>query len=592
MKHQIPIWVALSFLMIFLVVFAGFIFTLQTRGQLVDQVQTLEAQVAVEQTQNGELALHVTEQAAELVNALTVTDQDSAEVATVQPTPVLVTPQPMPLPTETTAPLPSDMSSPQVSLITPVDGLLIKPDEPIEILLSVTDNKGIDRVTLTVNNDVIGVYSAENRVLFTIKEPWSSSEGGTFTFVASATNALGVASETVEAIVLVENREAALRNVITRIQAEVESIRGIKATEPITLTLYTQAELRANFETLFLDELDEETSRRDTIELAAFDFIDLDFDLYNALLDLYSNSVLGFYDPDTKELVVVSDDGELTPLEQLTLAHEIEHALQDQQFGLSFDETDSEASFAQRSLAEGEATLIQTLYISGGFFSDADMGILIEEINNPAPIDDVGLPELILRQQAFPYDSGAAFVNSLYESGGFAAINQAWLTPPVSTEQIMHPERYLVDPPIAVSLPAYTDTLGADWHYISENTLGEFSMQLFLEQQISAENAQIASTGWGGDRYAVYWNEAEQATALVLLTVWDQPGDDLQFARAFFDYANAKYSRAPQSQPDGARCWQTDEDMTCLYQINQTTLIVRAPNRATVLALRGATFIP
>ena len=588
MKHQIPVWVALSFLMLFLVVFAGFIFTLQTRGQLVTQVQTLEAEAVVAQSDSGVLVAQVTAQAVELAKAEAISNGLSAELAT-QPDPPLVTPQS--LPTITPTPLPADQTPPQVSLITPEDGLIIKPDEEIEILLSVTDNKGIDRVTLTVNNDVIGVYSAENQVLFTVKEAWSTSTGGTYTFVASATNALGFASNTIEATVLVEDRQAALRNLVAEIQGNVEAIRGIEATEPIALTIYTQDELRANFETLFLDELDEATARRDTIELHAFDFIDLDYDLYSALLNLYSDSVLGFYDPDTKELVVVSDDGELTPVEQLTLAHEIDHALQDQRFGLNLDENDSEASFAQRALAEGEATLVQSLYISADYFNDAETEALFEEFNNTPSPDTGNLPDLIVRQQLFPYESGAEFVNGLYQSGGFAAINQAWATPPVSTEQIMHPDHYLVDNPIAVSLPAYTDTLGAGWEQIAEDTLGEFSLQLYLEQEISADSAQTAATGWGGDRYAVHWNEAEQTTALVLLTVWDQAGDDLEFARAFVDYASSKYGQSPQSQPDGARCWQGD-DMTCLYQINETTLIVRAPNRTTVLALRGATFIP
>ncbi len=596
MKHQIPVWVALAFLMLFLVVFAGFIFTLQTRGQLVDRVATLEAQATTVQLDTGELVVRATAQSIALDEAVATQGALSAEIDTAQASVAeiagsIVTPAPAPTATPSPTLAPGEVAPPQVSLITPANGLIVEPGDSVEILLSVTDNAGVDRVTLTVNNDVIGVYSAENQVIYTVKEPWSTEEAGEYKFVASATNSAGVASDTVEATVLVNDREAALRGYISEIQQQVENLRGIKATEEITLTLYTKEELRANFEELFFDEVDEDDARRDVIELFAFDFVELGYDLYGELLDLYSDSVLGFYDPDTKELVVVSDDAELSPAEQLTLAHEITHALQDQQFGLNFDDADSEAAFARRALAEGGATLLQSLYVSGGFFNDEQLSELIEEINASSAPDTSNLPDLILRQQQFPYNEGSAFVNALYQSGGFAAIDEAWANPPQNTEQILHPELYLGDSAEIVILPPLTDTLGAGWEFINEETLGEFSLQLYLEQQSNPADSRTAAAGWDGDRYAVYWNDASQSVVMLLLSVWDDTSDDLEFARTFVDYAGGKYGAPFQSQPDGSRCW-TGDDVTCLYQINETTLVIRAPDLATVVAVRGATRIP
>lgn len=590
MKHQIPVWVALAFLMVFMVVFAGFIFTLQTRGQLVGQVATMEANALVQQEESAALVTQSTAQAVRVADIEATRDRLSAELSTAQSgssETVVVTPAAAPVEEVVAA---VDDSVPSISFVTPEDGLSIAPGDEIEILLSISDNAGVDQVTLTVNNDVLGRYSAENVLIYTVKEPWIADEAGTFRFVASATNANGLASESVEATVTVSDREATMRGYIAEIQAEVEEIRGLVATEPISLTLYTSAELRENFEELFLDELTEEDSRRDVIELYAFDFIDLDYNLYDTLLDLYSSSVLGFYDPETKELVVVSDDDVLTPSEQLTLAHEINHALQDQVFGLSFDDEDSEASFALRSLAEGDSTLLQSLYVSNGYFNDAEMAILIDEFNNAESSDLSNLPDLIVRQQSFPYDEGATFVNTLYQSGGFEAVNNAWRNPPVTTEQIIHPEAYPEDAPIAVALPAYTNTLGAGWEQISVNTMGEFSLQLYLEQQLNSETSSIAATGWGGDEYAVYWNEAEQQVVMVMLSEWDGVNDDLEFARSYVEYLGSKYGVGYQSEVDGSRCWNGD-DVTCLYQINESVLIIRAPDRDTVLAIRAVTSV-
>ena len=587
MKHQIPVWVALAFLMVFMVVFAGFIFTLQTRGQLVGQVATLEADALAQQEEGAALVAQSTTQAVRIADVEATRDRLSAELSAAQANTdetVLVTPEAA----ATQVVAASDDTVPTISFVTPEDGMSIAPGDEIEILLSITDNAGVDQVTLTVNNDVIGRYSAENALIFTVKEPWVADAAGSFRFVASATNANGLASDSIEAVVTVSDREAKMRGYIAEIQAEVEEIRGLVASEPISLTLYTSAELRENFEELFLDELTEEDARKDVIELYAFDFIDLDYDLYDVLLDLYSSSVLGFYDPETKELVVVSDDDELTPSEQLTLAHEINHALQDQVFGLSFDSEDSEASFALRSLAEGDSTLLQSLYVSNGYFNDAEMAELIDEFNNTTPNDLSNLPALIVRQQAFPYDEGATFVNSLYQIGGFEAVNNAWRNPPLTTEQIIHPESYPEDTPITVELPPYTSTLGTDWELISVNTMGEFSLLLYLEQQVERESSTIATTGWGGDQYSVYWNEASQDVVMVMLSEWDGLNDDLEFARSYVDYLGSKYGVGYQSQVDGSRCW-TGEDVTCLYQINESVLIIRAPDRDTVLALRAVT---
>ena len=592
MKHQIPVWVALAFLMVFMVVFAGFIFTLQTRGQLVGQVATMEAGALAQQEEGAALIVESTAQAVRIADIEATRDRLSAELSSIQANStdiVLVTPEAASAQAAVAA-APEDDSIPSVSFVTPEDGSSIAPGDEIEILLSITDNAGVDQVTLTVNNDVLGRYSAENALIYTVKEPWIAETTGTFRFVASATNANGLASESVEAVITVNDREAKMRGYIAEIQAEVEEIRGLVASEPISLTLYTSAELRENFEEIFLDELSVEDSRRDVIELYAFDFIDLDYDLYNVLLDLYSSSVLGFYDPETKELVVVSDDDELTPSEQLTLAHEINHALQDQVFGLTFDDEDSEASFALRSLAEGDSTLLQSLYVSNGYFNDEEMAELIDEFNNAEVNDLSNLPDLILRQQSFPYDEGATFVNTLYQIGGFEAVNNAWRNPPVTTEQIIHPETYPDGLPISVTLPPYTNTLGTGWEQISVNTMGEFSLLLYLEQQVDSENSTIATTGWGGDQYAVYWNEAEQQVVMVMLSEWDGINDDLEFSRSYVEYLGNKYGVGYQSEVDGSRCW-TGEDVTCLYQINESVLIIRAPDRDTVLALRAVTSV-
>ncbi|KPK10021.1 MAG: hypothetical protein AMJ56_09255, partial [Anaerolineae bacterium SG8_19] len=96
-------------------------------------------------------------------------------------------------------------------------------------------------------------------------------------------------------------------------------------------------------------------------------------------------------------------------------------------------------------------------------------------------------------------------------------MNVAWQNLPQSTEQIIHPDRYLAgDLPEIVALPPLTDTLGIGWTRLEEATLGEFLLREYLGQQLDETEVETAATGWGGDRYAVYWHQDNEELVMVL----------------------------------------------------------------------------
>lgn len=188
----------------------------------------------------------------------------------------------------------------------------------------------------------------------------------------------------------------------------------------------------------------------------------------------------------------------------------------------------------------------------------------------------------------FPYEQGFVFFDALYQQGGYAAIDDAFADPPVSTEQILHPERYLAgEEPQLVTLPPLTDTLGSGWEWVDENVLGEYTLQLYLEEEIASQNAAIAAEGWGGDRYAVYWNDDDQALVMMLRLVWDTALDGDEFASAYANYPGRLFGAEEVIQVDGGRCWQ-GSDVICLYHTEAETLIVRAPDVATAEAVARA----
>ena len=367
----------------------------------------------------------------------------------------------------------------------------------------------------------------------------------------------------------------------SEIEANVAEVRGLTAEESVQVTLLDREQLRHRIEEDLLSEYTEEDARHDAIVMSAFDFFPSDFDLYGFTVDLFSEEIAGFYDPETNEFVLINEDDEFDTLEKLTHAHEYVHALQDQHFDLEQlddDTLDSEASMALSALAEGDATMVQTLYLIKGYLSPEELlEALTESLQLETPILDEA-PPVLVRELMFPYLEGVAFVEALYMNDGFDAVNRAWADPPKSTEHILHPERYLDgDPPQIVALAPLTDTLGAGWQQIDQDSVGELYLREYLVQQLDSQTVDAAATGWGGDQYAVFWNEGSGSLVLLLRLAWDTLADQQEFDNAYQGYPSQLFDSKARKQPDGTLCWEGDE-VICLYSFAGETLISRAPN--------------
>ncbi len=244
---------------------------------------------------------------------------------------------------------------------------------------------------------------------------------------------------------------------------------------------------------------------------------------------------------------------------------------------LDDDSLDSEALFSLYSMAEGDATLVQTLYLLDGYFDQEQRLALFDEslTIDTAVLDNA--PPIIAHGLEFPYLRGLEFVQAIYDEGGFEAVDQAWQNLPQSSEHILHPDRYLAgDEMQSVSLEPLDELLGEGWQLADEDILGEFYLREYLAQQLNENQVETAATGWGGDRYSVYWNEAEQAIVMVLKLVWDTPNDGDEFGAAYVIYPNRLLQTKAEGQEDGGLCWRAEE-VICLYELEGTTIIVRAP---------------
>jgi hypothetical protein len=321
------------------------------------------------------------------------------------------------------------------------------------------------------------------------------------------------------------------------IRAQVEQIRGLKPTgavEPVTID---ETQLRANLEAEFDASNTPADLRNADDELIALGLLPKGASLRTMTLDLEAGQVAGYYSPEKNRLFVVSRSGGLGGAELVTYAHEFTHQLQDQRLGLQglalgvHDEADR--SLGRLALVEGDAVSVQTTWMTENL-SPQQLGEVMSAAMDPAALKALTDAPPFLRETAlFPYNDGFAFVSRLIATGGYAAVDKAFGDPPDSTEQILHPEKYLRrDAPIEVKLPAkLASTLGAGWSVAAEDTLGEEILRIWLDQVLPTPDAAAAAAGWGGDRLALL-RGPDGAIAIALRTEWDTPADADEFLAA------------------------------------------------------------
>ena len=379
------------------------------------------------------------------------------------------------------------------------------------------------------------------------------------------------------------------------IEQQVITLRGLPPNGEFDRALITPEELRDRVTNDFFEEYTEEDARQDALVLAAFGLINPDFDFSTFYIDLLSEGIAGFYDNESKEMVVVQGEAFAGP-ERLTYAHEYTHAFQDQTYdiknGLQYDdepcEADSERCAAIQALIEGDATVTELEWFVNYSTSQDQREIQDFYADLNSPVFD-SAPPFMQEDFVFPYNQGYEFVNSLFEAGGFPAIDAAYANPPVSTEQILHPDLYPDDAPIPVALPDLLPTLGEGWTLLDENVMGEWYTYLILargidpDTQLSEGDASDAAAGWGGDAYAVYLSPAGDSTALVLSTVWDTSTDADEFAQAFEEYATARFG-----PPTGDLAWEADGVVSVFALDGEQTIWISAPDLAAAQAILAA----
>jgi hypothetical protein len=380
------------------------------------------------------------------------------------------------------------------------------------------------------------------------------------------------------------------------IEAQVVELRGLHSTTSVPRALLTTEELRQRVLDDFLADYSEEEARDDVRVLSLLGLIEPDFDLLSFYLDLYTEQIAGFYDDDLKEMYVVQGEGFKGP-ERLTYAHEFVHALQDQTYdlqeGLGFTdeacEEESERCAGIQALIEGDATLIEEQWLRN-FATTQDYLEIVEFIGSfEMPVYD-SAPAFMKEDFIFPYSYGLDFVRQIHLNGGWAAVDEVYADPPISTEQILHPERYPDDRPLPLESPDLVSVLGEGWREIEQNTLGEWYTRLTLTEYLDDDLSETAAEGWGGDYYVALHNDGQEQGAFVLMSLWDSVRDAEEFYLAFQDYGQMRFGNGALSTLSSS--WDSSEGQVMIERWGNQTLWIMAPDADVLSSLREALEFP
>jgi hypothetical protein len=371
------------------------------------------------------------------------------------------------------------------------------------------------------------------------------------------------------------------------IAKQVAKQRGLPLKKKIEQEVVDRDELRARLLKVAAEHKTQSEARAEGLALARWGMIPLDTDYLQLMVELLTDQIAGYYDPDTKKLTISKSAGSDPEWAEMVLAHEIGHALQDQTYDLDkFEdvaETEGDAALARQALVEGDGV---TLMIE----------LMLARKQVPPPWDDpsisrdleaaMGLPTgdsldrapLAVREaMLFPYRSGFAFVAALRHGKPWSAVDAAFKRPPRSTEQILHPDKYKEDEqPIAVDIKLPAALAG---YQVAHSTVwGELGFSLFVRSHgLDVQAGTLAADGWGGDRVITLAkpddSKPEHAIGIARFE-WDSEPDAIEAHRAAVRALDAAVVGATVEHGENRTRWLGFDGTATIAERRGTSIVI------------------
>lgn len=353
---------------------------------------------------------------------------------------------------------------------------------------------------------------------------------------------------------------------VDHIADEVAQLRELPFTDEVDVEFGSGDEVAERVTELVLSEYDGRTADTEGRLLAALGVVAPGTDMQTLRTDLLGQQVAGFYLPETGELMVrVPDDGEIGTLDQITLAHELDHALIDQ--ALDFpddvlaDTTDSDAARAALAVTEGDATLLMSDWALGNVGLSDQLALATDPSAAAASASLDEVPHYLAQELLFAYTTGMAFVCDVYNEGGWDAVDALYEDLPVSTAQVLDPQRYHegqepADPSELAAPEGFTERLTTTW--------GAANLRWLFEAPGNDPAAALDDPGaralaWAGGEATVWADGARSAVGFAFV----DGGDGTPLCASITDWYTAAFPTAESTGDDDA-VWRGDQQTAAI----------------------------
>ncbi|HEX2294514.1 MAG TPA: hypothetical protein VHN37_04320 [Actinomycetota bacterium] len=387
---------------------------------------------------------------------------------------------------------------------------------------------------------------------------------------------------------------AGLDDDLRTVSERVERLRRLEFRRPVDAHLVPRSEVGVRYVNGFLKRYSERAAARDAQILEALRLVPEGIDLRQLGARLLTQGVGGFYNPRTGRLFSGATGAELTPLDEIVLAHELDHALVDQALGLpgtlSRDPMLGDAMLAHQVLAEGDATLLMTRYaaqrLDAGDFASF-MGRF-----HPGSVSATAIPYYLARSSEFPYYEGLLLACGAWAERGWKGVDRLYVRPPASTADVLFPDRDRRETRLPVSPPSP----GRGWKAARPRSFGAFDLMVLLENAELARRGEVvpgshvdAGRGWdGGVLHS--WFRGDDATihvGLVDAGVKTRSGRRRQLCGVLRRWLLDAFPEAASARAglDDAGAWRTGEDLVVLRCSGAEVELAKGPSGRAVRAV-------
>jgi hypothetical protein len=388
-------------------------------------------------------------------------------------------------------------------------------------------------------------------------------------------------------------------------------VTGLPIKHPVKRKLTSRKEVEKFFIDGFKDDESAKHLTQAEVVLKKFGLIPRDSSLEGTLLALYTEAVAGYYDPKTKTVNLLDwlDPESQKPV----LAHELTHALQDQNFNLlkfmkhgkqkktgKYDVTTSEVMSARVALMEGQAAAAMVDYLLAPQGQSVQSNPQIARAVQAGMLSDAGSPimrkaPLYLKEDLkFPYTYGLNFVLDLLKVSKQEAFAKAFENPPFDTRQVMEPKTYLENQRVMpLKMPDLDHVLGHNWERFDVDSVGQFDISVLTrEYGASITDADKMATTW---RHGYYFAASKRGTkptkpgdvSLIYVSRWSSPQAALAFAALDGESLKRRYKSVEPVAGESGH-WTTEEGDVFIQQHGDLVMVTEGFDADTSAKLRYA----